>query len=406
MHSIRALSLALCWIAGVASMPAVAADGSGFDDCIDSLKRQALERDLPHPLVDGVFDALEYQPRVIELDRSQPEFTRTFAAYLDERITGWKVARGRLLLVRHRELLDRLTREYGVPGRYLVAFWGMETNFGSFLGSMPTLDSLATLACDQRRSEFFANELFDALTIVAREGLEPAAMKGSWAGAMGHMQFMPSSYVRHARDGDGDGRVDLWDSPADAFASAASFLDALGWRRGERWGREVELPESFPYSRTGQRNAAPLREWRHLGVRRADGTPLPVADLEGAVLVPMGHRGPAFLVYPNFEVILEWNRSQSYALAVGHLADRIAGGGPLVARMPDIESATSRSHLLEIQRGLKQRGFDPGPVDGLLGPATRAALRAWQTREGRIADGFPDRATLDALSSEPKRGGS
>jgi membrane-bound lytic murein transglycosylase B len=405
MHSIRALSVAFCWIAwavaaGAADRPA------GFAACIESLKRQAPERELPAGLVADVLDGLEYQPRVIELDRAQPEFTRTFAAYLDERVTGWKIARGRLLLARYRDLLARLTREHGVPGRYLVAFWGMETNFGSFLGSMPTLDSLATLACDQRRSEFFTNELFHALTIVAREGLEPGAMKGSWAGAMGHMQFMPSSYVRHASDGDGDGRVDLWNSPADAFASAASFLEALGWRRGERWGREVELPESFPYSRTGLRNGAPLQEWRRLGVRRADGGPLPAADLEGAVLVPMGHRGPAFLVYPNFDVILEWNRSQSYALSVGHLADRIAGGGPLVAPMPDVESATSRSHLLEIQRGLKQRGFDPGPVDGLLGPSTRAALRAWQAREGRIADGFPDRATLSALSSKPKRGGS
>jgi membrane-bound lytic murein transglycosylase B len=397
---IPARSLLLAASMPLLAIPAVASadDGAaGFELCIASLQQQAREQELSGRIVD-VLGGLEFQSRVIELDRAQPEFTRTFSAYLRERVTGWKVARGRMLLARHRDLLDRLTAEYGVPGRYLVAFWGMETNYGSFLGSMPTLDVLATLACDERRSELFTDELFHALRLVQRDALEPDEMKGSWAGAMGHMQFMPSSYAGFARDGDGDGEIDLWNSPADAFASAAAFLAGLGWRRGERWGREVRLPEGFPYGRSGLRSRAAVSDWAELGVRRADGRPLPAADLSGAVLVPMGHRGPKFLVYPNFEVILDWNRSQSYALAVGHLADRIAGGGPLAAELPEVETPLSRAHIERLQRRLAQLGFDPGPVDGLVGPGTRAALRSWQSSVGRIADGYPDPSTLAALA--------
>ncbi len=374
---------------------------AAFSACIANLQSIARRRAVPEPVVTEVLGALRHQPRVIELDRSQPEFRQSFSAYLRARVSDTRVRRGRELLATHRRLLDRLTREYGIPGHYLVSFWGMETNFGSYLGSMPTLDSLATLACDPRRREFFTGELITALLLISREQLDPDAMRGSWAGAMGHTQFMPSAYASHAVDGDGDGRINLWKSEVDALASAANYLAQLGWRRSERWGREVMLPDGFPYGQTGLAHSAPLADWRALGVRQADGSELPTADMQASILVPMGHEGPAFMVYANFEVIMAWNRSQAYALAVGHLADRIAGGGRLTAALPEVETAPARTRIAALQRGLAEAGFDPGEPDGMLGPATRSALRAWQQANDRVADGYPDPETLSALGANP-----
>lgn len=388
--------VALAWTLMQAA-PVGAQAPSEFQACLERLQSQARERSLPESVVTDVLAALEHQPRVIELDRSQPEFRQSFSAYLRARVNDSRVRRGRELLSEHRALLSRLTRDYGVPGHYLVAFWGLETNFGSYLGGMPTLDSLATLACDPRRSAYFTDELMTALQLLSREGLKPASMKGSWAGAMGHTQFMPSAYIAHAVDGDGDERVDLWRSEADALASGANYLRELGWRRGERWGREVRLPEGFPYAETGLANSAPLTYWRDLGVARADGSALPAADMRAAVIVPMGHLGPAFMVYSNFEVIMKWNRSQAYAIAVGHLADRIVGAGRLSASLPRVESAPSRSQITALQQALSGAGFDPGEPDGMMGPATRAALRAWQLAKGLVADGYPGPETLAAL---------
>ena len=389
----------------VASFGNVVADieQGDFAACVSDLQSRALAQGLPRPLVSDVLGAVKFLPRVIELDRDQPEFRQSFSAYLRARVNETRVRRGRELLGRHRELLDRLTREYGIPGRYLVSFWGMETNFGSYLGTMPTLDSLATLACDPRRSAFFSDELITALKLLEREGLAPEIMRGSWAGAMGHTQFMPSAYMRHAVDGDGDGKIDLWNSEVDALTSAANYLAGLGWQRGERWGREVRLPDDFPFQRSGLRNRAPLAGWRELSVRRADGQPLPPADMQGSVIVPMGHRGPAFLVYDNFEVIMKWNRSQAYAIAVGRLADRIAGGGRLHADLPQVETAPSRSQVEHLQRGLIEQGFDPGEIDGAMGPATRAALRAFQQGRGLVADGYPGPETLAEFDAWKKK---
>lgn len=388
-----------------ASAPPVVQANEEFQACVAELGERARARGLPAELVGRVFGELSHQARVIELDRAQPEFRQSFAAYLRARVSQSRVWRGRLALVEHADLLMRLTERFGIPGHYLVAFWGLETNFGSYLGSMPTLDSLATLACDPRRSEFFAEQLFVAVELLQRESLSPDEMRGSWAGAVGHTQFLPSVYRDHAIDGDGDGRVDLWSSEVDALTSAANYLESLGWNRGERWGREVKLPEEFDYSLSGMQGRRPLSEWRSLGVMRADGALLPVADMDAALLIPMGHQGPAFLVYDNFEVIMRWNRSQSYAIAVGHLADRIVGAGGLVASLPDIERAPSRERMRALQQRLIELEFDPGEPDGLLGPATRAALRNFQRDAGLPADGYPDPATFEALGlGEDERG--
>lgn len=370
---------------------------AAFPSCIKRLRDQAREENLPAWITDEVMPALVYQERVIELDRSQPEFTQTFAGYLNRRVTPQRIKQGKIFLDTYDVFLDNLTVKYGIPGHYLIAFWGMETNYGSYLGKMPILDCLATLACDERRSEFFTGELMEALNLLSREYYSPEKMQGSWAGAMGHTQFMPSAYRKYAVDGDGDGRIDLWRSERDALASGANFLANLGWQRGERWGREVLLPADFPYARTGLQNRKPLSYWTDLGVVMANGSQLPDVDMEGAILVPAGHTGPAFLVYRNFDVIMRWNRSEFYALSVGLLADRIAGGVSLARPPSSDEMPLSRSTVRQIQQRLKTLGFDAGGIDGVFGSATRSALRAFQRSAGFIADGHPDKKTLTAL---------
>ena len=330
----------------------ISAQERDFAVCIADFQEQARQESISEWVVEDVIGNLEPIVRVVELDKSQPEFVQTFANYLNLRVSEARIEKGRALYQEHRDFLNELTRIYGIPGQYLVAFWGLETNFGSYLGTMPTLDSLATLACDPRRSSFFTTELMTALKLLERESLDPDDMKGSWAGAMGHTQFMPSSYWRYAVDGDGDGRINLWASERDALASGANFLNSLGWNRDERWGREVSLPDNFPYLESGLDNAAPLATWADIGVRRADGGRLPVADMQGAILVPAGHVGPAFLVYDNFSVIMKWNRSESYAISVGYLADRIAGAGSLVSPPSLDQLALTREQLLELQQSL------------------------------------------------------
>ncbi|MEX1033575.1 MAG: lytic murein transglycosylase, partial [Cellvibrionaceae bacterium] len=316
-------------------------ESGGFAACIISLQQQARERGIASHLVAALGEANNLE-RVVELDRSQPEFTQTFADYVDRRVTAYRVSRGRDLLKKHRTLLGELTREYGIPAQYLVAFWGLETNFGNFLGKIPTLDALATLACDHRRARFFSAELFQALELAELHELDLGQMQGSWAGAIGHTQFLPSAYRRHGVDGDGDGRIDLWNSIPDALASAANYLHNLGWRPEFRWGREVKLPKDFPYHQAGIDNPMPLREWQQLGVRRTDGTLLGDIEVDAALLVPSGADGPKFLVYDNFHVIMRWNRSQFYALSVGHLADRINGAGQFAQQPPNTRGLASR----------------------------------------------------------------
>ena len=375
----------------------VMAQDETFSQCLGRIQGLARQQEIPEWIVQDVVAKFEYQARVIELDRKQPEFIQTFEQYYKARVTDQRVQRGRQLYAEHLNLLAQLTRQYGIPGQYLVAFWGLETNFGSYLGNMPTLDSLATLACDDRRSQFFTDELLIALKLMVREKLPVERLRGSWAGAMGHVQFMPSTYQQYAVDGDNDGLIDLWQSRQDALSSAANYLHKSGWRRGERWGREVLLPTSFPYSEAELSNPQPLSYWRRLGVLQANGTPLPDMALPAAIILPMGHSGPAFVAYQNFQVIMRWNRSQSYALAVGNLADQIAGGQGLKASVFKPAPVLSRSLITQLQTALAGRGYAVGEADGVIGPATRAALREYQSSNGLIADGFPDLSTLLAL---------
>ncbi len=367
-----------------------------FDQCVARIQTAAERGGVSPGTAARVLSTVSRLERVIELDRRQPEFVDTFGDYFSRAVSVDRITAGRELLAEHRDLLQRLSVRYGVPGQYIVALWGMESNYGRVLGSIRVFDSLATLACDDRRGAYFTDELINALRVVDREGLDDMRMVGSWAGAMGQTQFMPSNYLAYAVDGDGDGRVDLWNSVPDALASAANFLSQLGWRSGERWGREVLLPDGFDYYHAGRDRSRPLREWRALGITDTAGGVLPDVDIDASLLVPAGHSGPAFLVYGNFNVIMRWNRSEFFALSVGHLADRIAGAGSL-HRTPPALPRLNRTQITAIQQALDARGLEPGPADGIFGPATRAAVREFQRQRGLVADGQADAALLDVL---------
>nr|WP_264673104.1 lytic murein transglycosylase [Marinobacter nanhaiticus] len=373
-----------------------------FGQCIGKLKGRAMEAGVTPEVAQNVLDQVTFLDRVIELDRRQPEFTTTFADYLNRRVNDARIEKGRELLDEHADLLAKVTRETGVPAPYLVAFWGLETNFGSYFGKMSVPSALATLACDPRRSDYFSGELISALRIIDEGAIPPEQMEGSWAGAMGHVQFMPSVFLRYAVDADNDGKRDLWHSIPDAMMSAGNFLQNLGWNGDYRWGREVLLPENFDYSLAGLKNEQALSEWRKLNIKDAFGNKLPNADIEASLLVPAGHEGPAFLVYHNFHVIMGWNRSEFYAIAVGHLADRIAGAGGLQNPPPEDLPRLSREDIEALQSALNQRGYESGTPDGILGPATRGAIRDFQKDQNRIADGYPDPGLFEALQIKLK----
>jgi membrane-bound lytic murein transglycosylase B len=370
-----------------------------FAACTLRLKQEADAAGISTTVRDDVLDNVQWVERVIELDRQQPEFTTTFADYYGKRVTPTRVEKGRKMLATHRELLHKISDQYGVPPHYLVSFWGLETNFGGYLGKMAIPDSLATLACDERRSKFFSAELISAMRIIEAGDVTRQSMTGSWAGAMGHVQFMPSAFLRYATDGDGDGRRDLWGSIPDAMASAGNFLKSLGWQPGLRWGREVILPAGFDYAQATRKVRKPLREWSDAGITDAFGKRLPRVELAGAILVPGGAAGPAFVVYENFDVIMRWNRSEFYAIAVGRLADRIAGAGKLQRPTQSDGLRLSRAKVLTLQTQLNALGYDSGRPDGIFGSGTRQALRAFQSANQMIADGYPSQEVIDAIDA-------
>lgn len=367
-----------------------------FNECKQTLEATALGAGVSERTTQSVMADVTYLERVIELDRRQPEFTTTFADYFNRRVNEARISKGREMLETHRELLDRVTRETGVPAPYLVSFWGLETNYGSYFGKMAVPSSLATLACDPRRSTFFTEQFVAALKIIDEGAIPAEQMEGSWAGAMGHVQFMPTVFLQHAVDADGDGRRDLWNSLPDAMMSAGRFLQSMGWDGDYRWGREVLLPENFDFGLTDGRRL-PLDEWRRLGITDAFGNALAQEPIEAALVVPSGHKGPAFLVYSNFRVIMGWNRSEFYAVSVGHLADRIAGAGGLQSPPPEDQPTLSRDQVIQLQESLNDKGYDSGKADGIMGSNTRKAIRAFQKAEGLIADGMPSVPLLEKL---------
>lgn len=368
-----------------------------FNECIAKIGVLAKAEGISEKTIQQVLSKAKYNQRVIELDRRQPEFTQTFANYFNSRINEERVQRGRELLARHRSILNKIQQESGIPSQYLISFWGLETSYGSNFGDWPVADSLATLACNPRRSNFFTQELLNALRIVDAGDISPERMVGSWAGAMGHMQFMPSTFLQYAKDIDGDGRRDLWGSIADAFGSAANFLLHLGWVPGLDWGYEVRLPPNFDYSLARRDHMLSMAEWAELGVTSVSNNALTSSEQRAAVIVPGGYKGPAFLVTKNFYVIMRWNRSEFYALSVGHLADRIAGAAALNRLPPADNIKITREQVRQLQLDLLALGIDAGEADGVMGSSTRQAISRFQQRTQRIADGHLDAALLIAV---------
>ena len=303
--------------------PAVSQE-EDFAAWVTQFRQIAVSEGISPGTLDAVLPGLRFRPRVVELDRRQPEGTLTFAEYMSRVLPPARVNRGKRLLRKHRALLAEISEAYGVQSRFIIALWGIESDFGRVTGGFPVLDSLATLAFDGRRGEFFGDQLIQALRIVDEGHIEPDEMLGSWAGAMGQSQFMPSSFHHFAVDHDGDGRRDIWGTLPDVFASAANYLAEAGWKGDQTWGRQVRLPEKFDDALSGLDVTKPLGEWQTAGLRRVNGEDLPVADLPASVILPGGPDGPAFLTYPNYRVLLKWNRSHYFATTVGQFADMLA----------------------------------------------------------------------------------
>ena len=340
------------------------------------------------------FDDAHYVARAVDSDRKQPEFTRAVWDYVDSIVSPARVAHGQQKLAEVQAELDAATARYGVPQATIVAIWGMESDYGGNFGDIPTIDALATLGFEGRREAWAKQQLMAALKILQSGDIDRAHMIGSWAGAMGQTQFIPTAFLAFAVDADGDGKRDIWGSMADVTASTANFLARSGWQTGQAWGAEVKLPDGFDAGRADDAVRQTSAQWAAEGVQTLDGTPLPdFAD--GAIFQPAGVRGPAFLVGPNFRTLLRYNNSTSYALAVSLLAQRIAGGPGVQGAWPRDEQPLSREQLRTLQSALNDRGFAAGAPDGQMGPTTRQALRAWQRSLGLPADGFP---TLDLLA--------
>ena len=342
------------------------------------------------------FADVQYLPQVVELDRAQPEFTRTIWDYLDVAVSEQRVARGLDQMMLVRQEAEAAAARFDVPASILVAIWGMESNYGSNYGNTRVVDALATLGFDGRRGDWARGQLLAALRILQDGDIAPAQMIGSWAGAMGQTQFLPSNFLAYAVDADGDGRRDIWGSNADVMASTANFLARSGWQAGQPWGTEVLLPQGFDYGQAGATTRLPSAQWAGQGVRTMDSAPLP-EFADGAILLPAGARGPAFLTGPNFRAILRYNNATSYALAVVLLSQRLNGGAVVQAPWPRDLVALSRSQVLELQTALNRRGLDSGTPDGLLGPMTREAVRRYQRSVGLPADGYPDQILLARL---------
>ena len=372
-----------------------------FDEWRDAFRREALAAGIGSATFDQAFAGVTPDPAVLRADSSQPEFTRPVWEYLDSALSLQRVRSGQRLLVEHAATLRNLEQRYGVAAGTLVAIWGMESNFGANPGSLNVIRSLATLAHQGRRPQFAHEQLLAALSILEHGDVQPQRMLGSWAGAMGQTQFVPTTYQRYAVDFDGDGRRDIWDSSDDALASAANYLHASGWQPGQSWGMEVRLPQGFDYSLADPDLRKPLADWLALGIRPLSALSQAAGTQSASLLLPAGHRGPAFLVLDNFRSILKYNNSTAYALAISLLGERFAGGGMVFGNWPRGERQLSRTERIELQERLAARGYEPGTPDGIIGANTRRAVRASQQQLGWPSDGYPSYPLLEQLRQQP-----
>jgi membrane-bound lytic murein transglycosylase B len=388
LAKISLLAATTAFLAGPAVAPAYA-QGGDFQSCLQNIKTEALRQGVPAAIADRAFQGLTPDQKVVDLDSRQPEFSLTYAKYIGSAVSNERITKGQQRMAQHRSLLDALQSEYGVPPQYIMAFWGVETNYGGFMGDFQVVRSVATLACMTKRRDFFSNETVQALRILAMNHMTREQMRGSWAGAMGNMQFMPSTFMKWGVDRDGNGRIDLWTSLPDAFASAANFLRGIGWKPGLPASDEVFLPQGFPLDQADTTIEKPVRAWASMGVKKAGGAALPNVDEPSSIILPAGFRGPAFILYPNFKAVMNWNRSTLYALSVAILAQQIAGGPPVMQAPPADDEPLSRDTVIDMQNRLARLTLYTDEIDGLLGPKTRSAVRLYQKRIGMPADGHP-----------------
>jgi peptidoglycan lytic transglycosylase B len=368
-----------------------------FRSCLEGLWPEAAKRGISRESFDRHTAGLTAELRIMDLLDSQPEFTKTPWEYLDILVSEERILKGRELLAAHKATFDAMERAYGVDRHIVAAIWGIESKYGTMGGDRLVVRSTATLACVGRRQAYFRDEFLAALEILQRGDVSPENLKGSWAGAFGQTQFMPTTFKRHAVDFDGDGRRDVAQSIPDVVASTANTFKKSGWAPGQTWGYEVVVPEGFDYLLADRSKQFPLSHWEKLGLRRPNGQAFPRPAERAYLLVPAGARGPAFLMLNNFRVIMSYNPAEAYALAIGHLADRLRGGEPFVQPWPREERALSRTERFELQQLLATRGFDVGEPDGMLGGKSRSAIRDFQKRAGLVPDGFASSSLLDRL---------
>ncbi|MEX0348976.1 MAG: lytic murein transglycosylase [Paracoccaceae bacterium] len=370
---------------------------AGYDAWVASFRARAPARGISQPTLERAFQGAGYLPGVIERDRNQTEFKRSLEDYLAIAASDERVSTGKQKLRAHQGVLNRIQQQYGVEPEYVTAIWGLESRYGARRGDIPVVSALSTLAYDGRRGQFFESQLVAALKIIQNGDTTPDKMTGSWAGAMGHTQFIPTSYLAYAVDFTGDGRRDIWDDdPTDALASAAAYLRRSGWTPGQPWGVEVQLPPGFNTGLTGRGSKRSPGDWAALGVRDVNGRAVP--DYGAAsVILPAGASGPAFMIFNNFTVITRYNNSTSYVIGIGHLADRIKGGPPIQGSFPPDAQGMTLKDRKELQTRLTAAGFDTQGADGVIGSNTTSAITAYQRASGLPVTGQPSRELLQTL---------
>lgn len=372
-------------------------NSAAFRQWLDGFQARARAAGIRQDVLDRAFAGVSPNADIIGRDRNQAEFTRTLWDYLDSAVSETRIRNGRSALQDNREILNRIERRYGVEAEVVVAVWGLETAYGAVRGSTNIIEAMATLAYDGRRQEFFEAQLIAALRILQSGDVDPRNMIGSWAGAMGHTQFMPTSYLDYAVDITGDGRRDIWsDNPSDALASTANYLSEFGWTYGQPWGMEVVLPAGFDYAQTGERIKRGTSYWNRQGVRLPNGSRIPDHG-QASILLPGGSQGVALIIFDNFHVIERYNPADAYVIAVGHLSDRITDGPAFRADWPRGDRALNRDERQELQRRLTQAGFSTGGIDGIIGPNTLDAVRRYQASIGVVPDGYASLSILRRL---------
>lgn len=368
-----------------------------FQRWIDGFRSRARAAGIRDSVFNAAFQGVRYNTEIIQRDRNQSEFTKQIWEYLDSAVSDTRVKNGRAALRDNRRVLQEIEARYGVEAEVVTAVWGLESAYGALRGSEPVIEALATLAFDGRRGRFFESQLIAALKIIQSGDVPPSRMTGSWAGAMGHTQFIPTSYLAYAVDFRGDGKRDIWsDDPTDALASTAAYLRRFGWTKGQPWGVEVVLPRGFDYSQTGERVKKSPSQWAAMGVRDTRGGTVPNHG-RASILLPAGAQGAAFMIFDNFHVIERYNTADAYVIGVGHLSDRIRGDGPIRAKWPRDDRNLRFAEKKEMQRLLTRRGFNTQGVDGIIGPNTIQAIRRFQSTQGMVPDGYASYEILKRL---------